>query len=45
MNKSELAKFIAEFVMYEKDTILEAFEKDDISIIEDGADAYIDNCQ
>ncbi|MDF2511526.1 MAG: hypothetical protein K0S04_1392 [Herbinix sp.] len=44
MANKELAEFIAEFVMISKDTILEAFEKDDVSIIEDDAFEFLDGC-
>lgn len=44
MSKNELANFIAEFIMAEKETVIEAIEKDDISIIRDEAYEYIENC-
>jgi hypothetical protein len=44
MTKSELAALIAEFIMSEKEMILEAIEKDDIQIAKDGAFDYIENC-
>ena len=44
MLKSELARFIADYVMASEEVIKEAFEKDDISIVEDDAFEYLDNC-
>lgn len=44
MKKSELAHFIAEFIMSSKETVIKAIEKDDSSIIEDEAFEYLDNC-
>lgn len=44
MKNNELSQFIAELIMSEKNTILEAYEKDDISIIRDEVYEYIENC-
>lgn len=44
MKNNELLQFIAELIMSEKNTILEAYEKDDISIICDEVYEYIENC-
>lgn len=44
MKKSELTNIIADFIMYSKDTVLEAIEKDDTNIIRDEAYEYLNNC-
>lgn len=45
ITQTKLAEFIAQFVMDSKDTILEAYEQDDPSIIEDEAYEYLENCE
>lgn len=44
MKKTEVAKIIAEFVMASEETIIEAYEQDDIRIVEDEAFEYLNNC-
>lgn len=44
MNTNELAIYNAEFFKNNKDKIIEALEKDDMSIIRDEAYEYIENC-
>lgn len=44
MKNNELSQFIAELIMEEKETILEAYEKDDINIIRDAVYEYIEDC-
>lgn len=44
MKNNELSQFIAELIMTEKETILDAYEKDDINIIRDDVYEYIENC-
>ena len=44
MTKSELAVFIAEFIMTEKETVMEAIEKEDIDLLQNEAYEYLDNC-
>jgi hypothetical protein len=45
MKNTELAEFIAEFVMAEKETILNAYAENDKNIVEDEAYEYIDQCE
>ena len=44
MTKSELALLIAEFIMTEKETVMEAIEKEDIDLLQNEAYEYLDNC-
>lgn len=44
MSKEELATFIAEFIITEKEIILEGIKKEDFDIIRDEAYEYLENC-
>lgn len=45
MNANELAKFIAELILDEKETIMEAIENEDEQMLVDEIYEYIQNCE
>lgn len=45
MNANELAKFIAELIFDEKETVLEAIENEDEQMLVDEIYEYIQNCE
>lgn len=44
MTNIELAKFVSDYIGASREVIEEAFEEDDMSIIEDDVYEYIANC-